>query len=79
MSKSSGTSVFVWVPIGTYISKNYEQDLINSLTEGNLFKAFSAAFMLDHLPNDIDYDYYEKQEISYVPLARLILNSVFYL
>ena len=42
MSKSSETSVFVWVPTGTYIRQNYEQDLIDNLTEGNLFKAFSA-------------------------------------
>ena len=51
MSKSDATSVFVWVPTGTYINRNYEQDLINNLSEGNLFKAFAAAFMLDHLPN----------------------------
>ena len=42
------------MPTGTYINQNYEQDLINNLTEGNLFKAFAATFMLDHLPSDID-------------------------
>ena len=38
MSKSDTTSVFVWAPTGTYINRNYEQELINNLTEGNLFK-----------------------------------------
>ena len=41
-------------PTGTYINRNYEQDLINNLTEGNLFKAFGAAFMLNHLLGDVD-------------------------
>ena len=75
MSKSAETSVFVWVPTGTYISKNYEQDLINSLTEGNLFKAFSAAFMLDHLPNDIDASLSNEWEAYYYEKARKLLCS----
>ena len=70
MSKSSETSVFVWVPTGTYIRQNYEQDLIDNLTEGNLFKAFSAAFMLNHLPNDIDLSLCNEWETYYYEKAR---------
>ena len=84
MCKSDITSVFVWVPTGTYINKNYEQDLINNFTEGNLFKAFSAAFMLDHLPNDVDSSlcnewedyYYKKVRNVTCPLVRLSSRSV---
>ena len=70
MSKSDATSVFVWVPTGTYINRNYEQDLINSLTEGNLFKAFAAAFMLNRLPNDIDSSLSNEWEEYYYARAR---------
>ena len=70
MSKSSETSVFVWVPTGTYIRQNYEQDLIDNLTEGNLFKAFSAAFMLNHLLNDIDLSLCNEWETYYYEKAR---------
>ena len=37
MSKSDATSVFVWVSTGTYINRNYEQDLINSLTSVRIY------------------------------------------
>ena len=60
---------------GTYINKNYEQDLINNLTEGNLFKAFSTAFMLDHLPNDVDLYLCNEWEEYYYQRARNITCS----
>ena len=75
MSKSDATSVLVWVPTGTYINKNYEQDLINSLTEGNLFKAFSAEFMLTHLPNDMDLSLCNEWEEYYYQRVRNITYS----
>ena len=73
MSKSDATSVFVWVPTGTYINKKYEQDLINNLTEGNLFKTFSAAFMLDHLPNDVDSSLCNEWEEYYYEKVRNVI------
>ena len=76
MSKLDATSIFVWVPTGTYINRNYEKDLVNNLTEGNLFKAFAAAFMLDYLPNDVDISFSNEWEeyyyarVSPVPLVK---------
>ena len=64
------TSVFVWVPKGTYINLNYEQELINNLTEGNLFKAFATAFMLDHLPSDVDSSFSNEWENYYYDRVR---------
>ena len=45
MTKSDCTDVFVWVPIGVYINKNYEQELIINLTNDDLHMAFACAFM----------------------------------
>ena len=59
----------------TYINKICEQDLINSLTEGNLFKAFSAAFMLNHLPNEVDLSLFNEWEEYYYQRARNISCS----
>ena len=70
MSKSDVTSVFVWVPTGTYINRNYEQNLTNNLTEGNLFKTFGAAFMLNHLPSDVESSFSNKWEEYYYKRVR---------
>ena len=65
------------MPTGTYINKNYEQDLINSLTEGNLFRSFSTTFMLNHLPNYVDSSLCNECNEYYYERARNICCSFY--
>ena len=72
LSKSDITSVFLWVPTGTYININYEQDLIGSPIDGDLHKPFAAAFMLDHMPNDVDLSLCNEREEYYVRVRNSV-------
>ena len=65
MTKIDSTAVFLWIPKGVYLKSNYEQDLLQHLTNNDLHMAFASAFMLDRLPNPLDQSFSKEWEEYY--------------
>ena len=92
-SKMSTTSLFTWVPTSMYMNTNYEQLLIEALTNRDLEMAFGCAFFLGKTPDDVEtmiapqWATYYQQRATHLscacckidlPLTRAFMSSCYH-
>ena len=92
-TKMNATSLFTWVPTSLYVNTNYDQLLIEALTNRDFEMAFGCAFFLGKTPDEVEnmialqWGAYYQEHVGNMtcscckidlPLARAFMSSCYH-